>query len=111
MQITRLIQSKTIQTVGLVAIMSAFHAPAVNASGSEGFGGAATGAAQLYNSGKRILVKKIICKSCILPGKKINKEEAKRLLEGKGDAEKIQSILSENEQQALATYLTRRYKL
>ncbi len=81
------------------------------ASGSEGFGGASTGAAKSYNLGKRVLVKKVLCKTCVLAGQKIKKEDAKLLLQGKGNAEKIQAVLNAEEQSALAVYLKRRYKL
>ena len=108
LQINRSLIAKTF---GFVLFLGALQSPAVLASGSSGFGGASTGAAKAYNTGKRVLKKKVTCKDCVLAGKKFTKEDAALLLQGKGDANKILPVLSSEEQAALVVYLQRRYKL
>lgn len=101
-----------VKAVGMILLYAFLQSPNVFASGSEGFGGASTGAAQMYNTGKRIYVRQIKCKDCVLAGKKLDKEGAADLLEGRGDvAAKVTDILTTEEQAALAVYLKRRYKL
>lgn len=100
------------KAIGMILLCAFLQSPSVFASGSEGFGGASTGAAQMYNTGKRIYVRQVKCKDCVLAGQKLNKESAADLLAGRGeDAAKIASILTTEEQAALAVYLKRRYKL
>ena len=76
------------------------------ASGSDAGGGAETGDAQAYNTGKGIYAQKLACKSCPLAGKSLNSAMATELLKGKETY-----ALSAEEQQALATYLKLRFKL
>lgn len=101
-----------IKAVGMIMLCAFLQSPSALASGSEGFGGASTGAAQMYNTGKKVYVRQVVCKDCVLAGKKLNKESAADLLAGRGDdAAKITSMLTTEEQAALAVYLKRRYKL
>ena len=76
------------------------------ASGSDASGGAETGDAQLYNIGKGVYAQKLACKSCPLAGKSLDSAMARDLAAGKGTTD-----LSAEEQQALAVYLSRRFKL
>ena len=76
------------------------------ASGSEAAGGAETGDAQAYNIGKGVYAQKLACKTCPLAGKSLDSAMARDLAAGKGAPG-----LSAAEQQALAVYLSRRFKL
>ena len=76
------------------------------ASGSDAGGGAETGDAQAYNIGKGVYAQKLACKSCPLAGKSLDSAMARDLAAGKGAAR-----LNAEEQQALAVYLSRRFKL
>lgn len=76
------------------------------ASGSDAGGGAETGDAQAYNIGKGVYAQKLACKSCPLAGKSLDSAMARDLAAGKGTAG-----LNAEEQQALAVYLSRRFKL
>ena len=76
------------------------------ASGSDAGGGAETGDAQAYNIGKGVYAQKLACKSCPLAGKSLDSAMARDLAAGKGTRG-----LNAEEQQALAVYLSRRFKL
>ena len=76
------------------------------ASGSDAGGGAETGDAQAYNIGKGVYAQKLACKSCPLAVKTLDRAMARELVAGKGT-----TGLSAEEQQALAVYLSRRFKL
>ena len=76
------------------------------ASGSDAGSGAETGDAQAYNIGKGVYAQKLACKSCPLAGKTLDSAMARDLVAGKGT-----TGLSAEEQQALAVYLARRFKL
>ncbi len=76
------------------------------ASGSDAVGAAQTGDRGAYNLGKRVLATKVICKSCPMAGKKINKSAAMSLL-----ADGTGADLKPAEQKALRIYLERRFKL
>ena len=76
------------------------------ASGSDAGGGAETGDAQAYNIGKGVYAQKLACKSCPLAGKSLDSAMARDLAAGKGTVG-----LNAEEQQALAVYLSRRFKL
>ncbi len=97
--------------VGVALLVSSLNVSGAFASGSEGLGSATTGAAHMYNMGKRIYAEKIICKACPLAGKMLDKTSAAELLEGKGMAEKTFTMLSQDEQAALGVFLKRRFKL
>ena len=101
-----------VKAVGVIMLCTFSQSPSAFASGSEGLGGASTGAAQMYNKGKRIYALQVACGDCVLAGEKLSKADASDLFEGKGDvAAKITSILTSEEQAALAVYLKRRYRL
>ena len=76
------------------------------ASGSDAGGGAETGDAQAYNIGKGVYAQKLACKSCPLAGKSLDSAMARDLAAGKETAG-----LNAEEQQALAVYLSRRFRL
>jgi hypothetical protein len=76
------------------------------ASGSDGGGGAETGDAQAYNSGKLVYAQKLACNSCAMAGKTLDAATAKHLL-----TDKPVAGLTDDEARALSVYLTRRFKL
>ncbi len=90
----------------LTAVVLACASLTAMASGSDGGGGAETGDAQAYNTGKLVYAQKLACSSCAMSGKTLDAAAAKNILTGKPIAG-----LSEDESRALGVYLTRRFKL
>ena len=69
------------------------------------------GSQQAYNLGKKVFHKKLACKKCVLPKKKLSKEEAQHLINNLEVREEFTSILSPKESEATKVYLVKRYKL
>lgn len=86
----------SLSLVGIVAL----------ASGSDGAGSADTGGAQAYNMGKTVYFQKLACNGCALAGKTLDANLARDIISGK-----VKVMLNEDESQALAVYLNRRFKL
>jgi hypothetical protein len=78
----------------------------VLASGSETISAAPSSSAQLYNTGKAVFADKYACSNCPLAGKTLNAELAKEVLKG---SPKV--TLTNDESEALAAYLKRRFKI
>ena len=76
------------------------------ASGSEGFAQGQSNDTRLYNVGKGVYADKFACSGCPLAGKSLNADVAKGVL---GGAPKV--ALSGEEQDAVAVYLKRRFKI
>ena len=76
------------------------------ASGSEGFAQGQNNDTRLYNAGKGVYADKFACSGCPLAGKSLNADVAKAVL---GGAPKV--TLSGEEQDAVAVYLKRRFKI
>lgn len=64
-----------------------------------------------YNLGKKVFHKKLACKTCILPKKKLNQEEAQQLVSNLGTKDEFLKTLSKEELEATIIYLSKRYKL
>ena len=90
----------------ILAFFIGLQAPALLASGSSAVGQAKTGGAAAYNQGKRIFATKVACEDCPNPNMSLNKDSAQTLL---GTLPELK--LSEQDQEALAVYLKRRFKL
>ena len=97
---------KPLAYIVLAAALSLAGGSSSFASGSDAAGGAETGDAQAYNIGKGVYAQKLACKSCPLAGKSLDSAMARDLVAGKGT-----TGLSAEERQALAVYLSRRFKL
>jgi hypothetical protein len=78
----------------------------VFASGSETMSAAPSSSAQLYNTGKAVFADKFACSNCPLAGKNLDAEVAKEVLKGNPKV-----ALSNDESEALAAYLKRRFKI
>ena len=76
------------------------------ASGSEGFSQGQNNDTRLYNAGKGVYADKFACSGCPLAGKPLNAGVAKEVL---GGSPKV--ALSSDEQDAVAVYLKRRFKI
>ena len=76
------------------------------ASGSESFSQGQSNDTRLYNVGKGVYADKFACSSCPLAGKPLNAGVAKEVL---GGTPKV--TLSGDEQDAVAVYLKRRFKI
>lgn len=94
------------KSVFLVGALAAALSGAAMASGSEGFSPGLSNDTQLYNMGKGVYADKFACGSCPLAGKSLNADLAKEVLRGKPKV-----TLSTNEQDAVMTYLKRRFKI
>jgi hypothetical protein len=98
-----------------ISIISAVSIPTlVLASGSGGYRTdqptqqARDPQGELYDLGRRVVVRKVTCATCLAPGSLKNKDEAAALIV------RIQAsefILQANEQQAALHYLRTRYRL
>ena len=78
----------------------------VFASGSESFSQGQNNDTRLYNAGKGVYADKFACSSCPLAGKTLSASVAKEVL---GGTPKV--TLSSDEQDAVAVYLKRRFKI
>lgn len=101
------------KVVCIAVLSSSFFAVSVYASGS--FGGGVNGGndsieRQQYHQGKLILKKKLKCSDCLLDGEKINSKTAPDVLAKLTNGD-FSDILNSGEEQALATYLERRYRI
>ena len=76
------------------------------ASGSESFSQGQNNDTRLYNAGKGVYADKFACNSCPLAGKTLSAGVAKEVL---GGTPKV--ALSSDEQDAVAVYLKRRFKI
>ena len=90
----------------VLVVFVALQAPSVFASGSSAVGQAKTGGAAAYNQGKRVFATKVACGDCPNPNMELNKTSAQSLLSTLPELK-----LSEPDQEALAVYLKRRFKL
>ena len=90
----------------LVGTLAAALSGAAIASGSEGFSPGLSNDTQLYNRGKGVYADKFSCGSCPLAGKSLNADLAKEVLRGNPRV-----TLSTTEQDAVMTYLKRRFKI
>ena len=76
------------------------------ASGSESFSQGQNNDTRLYNAGKGVYADKFACSGCPLAGKPLSASVAKEVL---GGSPKV--ALSSDEQDAVAVYLKRRFKI
>ncbi len=90
----------------LVAGVAMGFSSLVAASGTESGPSAQSNETQLYNTGKGVYSDKLGCSNCPLAGKSLDAMLAKDILAGNPKV-----ALNGNEQEALAVYLKRRFKL
>ena len=90
----------------LIGILTAVLSGTALASGSEGFSPGLSNDTQLYNVGKGVYADKFACSSCPLAGKSLNVDLAKEVLRGNPKV-----TLSTSEQNAVMSYLKRRFKI
>ena len=90
----------------LATLALAAAATTAFASGSESFSAAPSSDTRLYNMGKGVYADKFACASCPLAGKSLDAEVAKAVLNGDPKVD-----VSNDEAQALAAYLKRRFKI
>lgn len=90
----------------LSVVLAATLSGTAMASGSEGFSPGLSNDTQLYNMGKGVYADKFACGSCPLAGKSLNADLAKEVLRGNPKV-----TLSTNEQDAVMSYLKRRFKI
>ena len=89
-----------------LGMVTAAMSGAAFASGSEGFSQGQNNDTRLYNAGKGVYADKFACSGCPLAGKPLNAGVAKEVL---GGSPKV--ALSSDEQDAVAVYLKRRFKI
>ena len=94
---------KWVSALGALAVAAS---GAALASGSEGFTQGQNNDTRLYNVGKGVYADKFACSGCPLAGKSLNADVAKGVL---GGTPKVS--LSGEEQDAVAVYLKRRFKI
>jgi hypothetical protein len=81
-----------------------------NASGSFSSTPSAPKVDSPYDKGKRAFNRKVACKKCPLPGKKIDAEKARSVIEAIYTDEQF-SKLSDKQRENITVYLAKRYKL
>ncbi|GAB2189058.1 hypothetical protein [Sessilibacter sp. MAH2] len=64
-----------------------------------------------YDKGKRNFNRKVACKKCPLPGKKLDQEQAKAVIEALYTNEELLAKLDEQQRKDVVFYLAKRYKL
>ncbi len=89
-----------------IGAMAVAMSGTVFASGSESFSQGQNNDTRLYNAGKGVYADKFACSSCPLAGKTLSASVAKEVL---GGTPKV--TLSSDEQDAVAVYLKRRFKI
>ena len=89
-----------------LGVLAVAASGAALASGTEGFAQGQNNDTRLYNAGKGVYADKFACSGCPLAGKPLNADVAKGVL---GGAPKV--ALSGEEQDAVAVYLKRRFKI
>ena len=90
----------------VLGLVTASLSGAALASGSESFSQGQNNDTRLYNAGKGVYADKFACSGCPLAGKPLNASVAKEVL---GGTPKV--VLSSDEQDAVAVYLKRRFKI
>ena len=90
----------------LIGTLAAALSGAAVASGSEGFSPGLSNDTQLYNVGKGVYADKFACSGCPLAGKSLNADLAREVLRGNPKV-----TLSTTEQDAVMSYLKRRFKI
>lgn len=90
-----------------LALALSFMAGSAFASGSDSLGGGLSGEQARYNAGKAVYAQKLACPGCILSGKMLDKMQAQQIITNTD----LTSNLSDDEREALATYLKLRFKL
>ncbi|MBV1878224.1 MAG: hypothetical protein KUG79_11330 [Pseudomonadales bacterium] len=96
--------------LAIFALLISLGSANVLASGS--FNPSSSASQQLsYNAGKRVFHKKIACKTCLLPGKKLNKTSATKVVEAISNGKDFMTLLSKKERMAAIYYLKKRHKL
>ena len=96
----------SIKFASAIGAMALVASGAALASGSEGFAQGQNNDSRLYTVGKGVYADKFACSGCPLAGKALNADVAKGVL---GGAPKV--TLSGEEQDAVAVYLKRRFKI
>ena len=95
--------SKYALAIGALAVVMS---GATFASGSESFSQGQNNDTRLYNAGKGVYADKFACSGCPLAGKTLSASVAREVL---GGTPKV--ALSSDEQDAVAVYLKRRFKI
>lgn len=91
----------------VLAALLSLTAGVTFASGSDSFGGGPSGEQAQYNAGKAVYAQRLACPDCALSGKRLDKMLAQQVI---GDMN-ITAKLTDDERQALLTYLKLRFKL
>jgi hypothetical protein len=102
----RISKKSILVTTALAAALSGALSSVAGASGSEGFSPGMSNDTQLYNAGKGVYADKFACGGCPLSGKPLDATLAKEVLRGNPKV-----TLSAAEQDAVITYLKRRFKI
>lgn len=81
------------------------------ASGSYSSGGGGPQANQVYNLGKSVFYKKLLCSECPLSDQEIDADQAAALISRLVDDSDLTGNLDEAEREAVVIYLQRRYRI
>ncbi len=91
-------------------VSAVLFATQANASGSYSSTPATPKVDSPYDQGKRAFNRKVACKKCPLPGKKIDAEKARAVIEAIHSDEAFNK-LSNKQRENITYYLAKRYKL
>lgn len=78
---------------------------------SGGFSAPSGGGEQMYNLGKKVMHKSLLCDECPLAGHSLDKEKAMQMVEKLNNKDKMFSDLNRKESKAVVHYLNKRYSL